>query len=497
MNSNAQRDLYPEAMDEPADLQALAAARLAAHRSKRAGLEPPVQETPAPQPAISAAAQRVRDAVAARYQQTPSYREYLAAEAERAVQKAQADAEVAARTARAVADVQTQLLAELQQWPERPEPEALSAPPEARDAAPEPPVPLAETPLQVRPFEPLPPVLPPPEPEPVPAWMAEAVEAHHADELQELNEEIAFRLDPEFHEHLLEPQPLQANIIEFPRQLVAAKKARPRLAEGPLRSDAPEPAFGTGASAVEPPPMEQQTSAPSPQLRIFEVEREVEREFAREAEREFEPEAVLAAPEFVTTVFDQPELTEDDLSPEWQRMILDARPEEDEAPSWVPAPVPELPAAMKARLEAQAAGRVELYLAPAELRLMSTVVDGICLSASFLLFAAVAAAVAGQELHRMALPLLGGAAAVLFVLLFAIYQLLFFSLGGSTPGMYYAELVFRTVQDTEPSVAQLRRRVWANLVAAAPLGLGYLWALLDTQGLGWQDRLSGVYLKEF
>ncbi len=46
--------------------------------------------------------------------------------------------------------------------------------------------------------------------------------------------------------------PLAANLIEFPRELVAARKARPRLAEGPLR-DA-EPASG--------------------QLRIFEVEPE-------------------------------------------------------------------------------------------------------------------------------------------------------------------------------------------------------------------------------
>jgi uncharacterized RDD family membrane protein YckC len=152
---------------------------------------------------------------------------------------------------------------------------------------------------------------------------------------------------------------------------------------------------------------------------------------------------------------------------------------------------------MKARLEAQAAGKVELYVAPVELRLMSAVVDGICLGASFLLFATVAAAVAGQQLHRMALPLLGGSAAALFVLLFALYQLLFFSLGRSTPGMYYADLVFRSVQDKEPTAAQLRRRVWGNLAAAAPLGLGYLWAVLDSEGLGWQDRISGVYLKEF
>ena len=44
--------------------------------------------------------------------------------------------------------------------------------------------------------------------------------------------------------------PLAANLIEFPRELVATRKVRPRLAEGPLRED----------------------DAPGGQLRIFEVE---------------------------------------------------------------------------------------------------------------------------------------------------------------------------------------------------------------------------------
>lgn len=66
----------------------------------------------------------------------------------------------------------------------------------------------------------------------------------------------------------MESQPIPGNLIEFPRQLVAPRKARPRLAEGPLREDAP----------VE------------PQLRIFEVDAE---------QISAEPvEAVTAAPEW-------------------------------------------------------------------------------------------------------------------------------------------------------------------------------------------------------
>ena len=53
---------------------------------------------------------------------------------------------------------------------------------------------------------------------------------------------------------VLPAQPLPVNLIEFPRELVAARKARPRLAEGPLRESLEE------------------TAHDQSQLRIFEVE---------------------------------------------------------------------------------------------------------------------------------------------------------------------------------------------------------------------------------
>src|SRR5262249_50814697 len=49
-------------------------------------------------------------------------------------------------------------------------------------------------------------------------------------------------------------QPLPAKLIEFPRELIATRKARPRLAEGPLRDE--------------------DTATDGSQLRIFEVEPE-------------------------------------------------------------------------------------------------------------------------------------------------------------------------------------------------------------------------------
>ncbi len=67
----------------------------------------------------------------------------------------------------------------------------------------------------------------------------------------------AYDLSPEFSDPMEEETvapaiPLAANLIEFPRELVATRKARPRLAEGPLRDAEPQQG----------------------QLRIFEVEPE-------------------------------------------------------------------------------------------------------------------------------------------------------------------------------------------------------------------------------
>ena len=72
------------------------------------------------------------------------------------------------------------------------------------------------------------------------------------EERRALDEEIEFRQAPTFE--LERPTtPIPGNLLEFPRQLVATRKARPRYAEGPLRED--------GAMAHD-----------GAQLRIFEVE---------------------------------------------------------------------------------------------------------------------------------------------------------------------------------------------------------------------------------
>ncbi|WP_263415506.1 RDD family protein [Terriglobus albidus] len=291
------------------------AARLAAHRQKKQRADQqqtlPMEGLPEPRPRQQ---RRVAEAVASRFAQQQSYRDYLQAEAEAAMQKARAEAEIAARNAAAIAQAQQQLLEELEQWdaPEEATGKTVSA--EASAEIVEIPVlepftlePLVTEHVTRAPLVKHPPVAHPPvvvEPEP--------------------------ELEPMVVEYVPEPSsepiaPLSANLIEFPRQLVASKKARPRLAEGPLREDAPEP----------------------PQLRIFEV-----------------------TAEQIATTPEPPHVT-----PEWSDIRLDAAPVA--APLLESIPASEISFALPPQV------------APLQLRVMAGMVDSMAVLGSFAIFTIV------------------------------------------------------------------------------------------------------------
>jgi uncharacterized RDD family membrane protein YckC len=78
-----------------------------------------------------------------------------------------------------------------------------------------------------------------------------------------------------------------------------------------------------------------------------------------------------------------------------------------------------------------------------------------------------------------------------------LYQLLFFTLSEATPGMRYARIALCTFSDDNPTRSAMRRRIFATVLAACPLGIGFLWALLDEDGLGWHDRISRMYQRSY
>jgi hypothetical protein len=528
------------------------AERLAAHRSRRGGnrVQAPLENARAGGSAGGSAkgarAARIAAIVAERYAQTQSYRAYLAAEAERAVQQAQAAAEAARLNAEAMLAAQRSLLDQLNR--EGLEAEAArvgiddARAREAllhRDCAEETEGVQTHAELQALPQELLLwPNAESEEPKHAPrrraaasgrrcpaakarAWAADsfplvnaavaegtlpqaASPSHGAEgglriqmhgeaaqmglanaavrasgsalrrdgaydqaEALALDEEIAFRQAPVFEEPAGPPLPLPANLIEFPRQLVASRKARPRLAEGPLREVA-ENAPGAG------------------QLRIFEVD---------SAQIDTAPAPAPAAASAAM--------------PQWTSIWLDA------------------PGAFNAgeRAEDSYALAAELALGLPEVasirrRVVASAIDGGIILAG-VLGAAAAFVLASCHsvvfgLHGVPLGLAVGrgvesfaaqtglpagmalaASAVTFALLYMLYQALFFSLSEATPGMGLARIALCTFSEENPARSALRRRIVAILLSACPLGLGFLWAVLDEERLTWHDRASGMYQRSY
>jgi uncharacterized RDD family membrane protein YckC len=461
--SSAQRDLL--SLDEtaaeteagaPFALREQVAQRLAAHRARRTQ-QPGSGVTAIAQPGPERSrSSRIAAAVAERYANSPSYRTFLAEQAEAAIREAEAAAEVAALSAKAVADAQYQLLADLDQWtltPPTPAPPALAAAPkvaaaESRSTEALGPVSPAPPPgLTVRLYEDV--LLPSVQEQASLSrrpLIREAYEALHEEETLALDEEIAFRQAPVFEESG-PPIEIPANLIEFPRQLVAARRARPRLAEGPLREEADQAPHGSQIA----------------QLRIFEVE---------------------AAQISTSPVVES-------IAPEWSSILLAAHP--------VAAPVetPEAPFQLEHRPEA----------APLNLRLMATIVDGCIITATFLCFVAAFALTVGKlsanpaNLAASIVPMSLQTAAIgtagTLAVLTLLYQLLFFTLSEATPGMRYARIGLCTLSDDNPTRSAMRRRIFATVLAACPLGIGFLWAWMDEDGLGWHDRISRMYQRSY
>jgi uncharacterized RDD family membrane protein YckC len=421
-------------------------------------------------------ANRIAAAVAERYAQTPSYRDFLAAEAARALDEANAKAEIAARNAQALAAAQQQLLAELDLWgePEPPRERPSPAPPRADQAAG---VSLSETiadassrpstahpsrlpthassaELSVRLYEGAA-MLPPQahaavrvnQPAPTDTCISE-------EELFALDDEIAFRQAPQFPPPATPPVPIPANLLEFPRQLVAPRKARPRVAEGPLREEA-------------------DTTPDAAQLRIFEVE----------------PGQIATAPDL------SPATVPTDL-PIWSTIRLDAAPEAHSDDDALNAYTATSLADDAAQNATQAELHATLPFATASLaqRSMAALVDGCILGFTFL---SVAAGFTHFVPALPPAPVAAMAAAATLLVLFVLYQMLFFTFACATPGMRYARIGLCTFADENPTRAEMRRRTWALLLSACPLGLGFLWALLDEDRLGWHDRISRMYQRGY
>ncbi len=228
-------------------------------------------------------------------------------------------------------------------------------------------------------------------------------------------------------------QPIYANLIHFPREIVATRRLRPRLADCQAVTEGEQ--IG--------------------QLSIFEVD------------------PTTVSTEATASIGEAGSSARSWIGPEWSGIQLDAEPEAN------------------AEVEAESSATAsKLHLAPFGLRLMATAVD----TALVLGFVcACAAALANHLVHPPALRAAEIGAAATLILAWSLYQFLFIMFAQATPGMKYAQISLCTFDDECPSREQRRSRLVAMLLSLLPVGLGVAWAIFDDDHLTWHDRLSRTY----
>jgi uncharacterized RDD family membrane protein YckC len=136
---------------------------------------------------------------------------------------------------------------------------------------------------------------------------------------------------------------------------------------------------------------------------------------------------------------------------------------------------------------------VLLWIAPPSQRLFAGLVDGLVVAMATGLFGLIflrmtGAAPSGRMAAGMALALPG--------FFWALYQYIFLVYGGTTPGLQMTGLRITTFGGDAVPRAQRRWRALAMMVSYASLGLGFLWAMVDEDGLGWHDRITRTCVRE-
>lgn len=77
------------------------------------------------------------------------------------------------------------------------------------------------------------------------------------------------------------------------------------------------------------------------------------------------------------------------------------------------------------------------------------------------------------------------------------FQYLFLVYGRRTPGMKLAQLELCTFAGEPAPLFARQARAFAGTLSGFAIGLGYFWAFIDEDRLGWHDRISQTYLKSF
>ncbi len=129
--------------------------------------------------------------------------------------------------------------------------------------------------------------------------------------------------------------------------------------------------------------------------------------------------------------------------------------------------------------------------APLRPRFFADLIDALLLVALAALFTAVFAA-AGGRLQKSPEDL--GIAAFIAAFWFFVYFAAFSVMTRRTPGQAAMGLEIRNLDGEPPSRVEALLRAFGYLISLSAFMLGFLWAVFDSDGMAWQDHVSGTVL---
>jgi uncharacterized RDD family membrane protein YckC len=130
--------------------------------------------------------------------------------------------------------------------------------------------------------------------------------------------------------------------------------------------------------------------------------------------------------------------------------------------------------------------------APMHQRLVAGVVDVAIVFLATGVFALTFLEVAEQIPHSSMTMLCMLAGGGIFWLLF---QYIFLVYRRATPGMNFAGLELCTFEGEATTMFERQCRAAASALSGFSLGLGYFWALVDEDRVGWHDRISRTHVR--
>ena len=169
---------------------------------------------------------------------------------------------------------------------------------------------------------------------------------------------------------------------------------------------------------------------------------------------------------------------------------------ETEPPELEPRPVPRsvhfvLDSAPPLEMPEVATVPAEMSMAPMSRRLLGGMIDALVLLIAAGVFALIFWRAGG---HLSLSPFNLAIVAFITIFLALAYFGAFTALTSTTPGLLWVGIEVRSLQGGHPTLRQSLWRAFGYLVSTSALFLGFVWALVDSEGLTWHDRMSDTFL---